>query len=255
MISYAGLRNGFPFPIYEKGTNGLTFEEWDGITGYPDWPPNHAGNPDSVSGKFVYGPGTYRPIGLTLAQLAELYWRGKTAYLDYGITVFDEDGLEIPVLGSTECYLYRAKAGALDTAIAKEIQLISDPAPGYFYDDPTTDYVYLTIGFAKRGANASGETYGEDGVWKIDDLYYPLIKGSLGYCHTWVGDGHESSGRVGKSAGLSLDFFGYGGIPLYLTNAPAAYPDPTTATGSASVAYTSYYPYDGKWNTSDGTPL
>lgn len=77
-FSCLGCRNGFPFPIRELAEDGETFKKWDGSTVYE----GTASRSDSKQ-VTVYGPKTIYPLGFTLLELAELYWRVKTLKVSY----------------------------------------------------------------------------------------------------------------------------------------------------------------------------
>ena len=80
--------NGFPFPIHEKNTDGSDFELWNGLfykgdLANPNLPLFNRSLPQSNSESAetpidkLYGPGTNRPIGFTLNELIQIFWRVK----------------------------------------------------------------------------------------------------------------------------------------------------------------------------------
>lgn len=70
-IAYSGYRSGFPFDVYDNFTAGET-EIWDESTvdgdGYPA---------PVTSGNTLVGVGTKYPVGFTLSEFAELFWRKR----------------------------------------------------------------------------------------------------------------------------------------------------------------------------------
>ncbi len=99
MMIAPGMHDGFPFPI----GNGIV---WDGS----DYTADQA---------TACGPGTRYPVGMTLQQMAQLYWRAKSykftsgcAASNYGVTAFgtsftDMTWPELDTPGGTDLTYYQ----------------------------------------------------------------------------------------------------------------------------------------------------
>jgi hypothetical protein len=255
-ISYKGYGTGFPFPTFDKDANGVPFEVWDGVNRGP-YPDDDSYYPLSASGALVVGPGTYRPLGLTLAQLAELYWRAKRIRVEADITLTLDGGEYWGLSGYGESTRLRRKqpyAGVLPDA-EKEAQLIEGDdsvMQGFVAESYDAYTAYCHIWF---GVERAVEYWWYSSVWKVGELYYPHIAVSAGYCHSYISDGNQSSGDYHKPTSTTVDFMGYGDLSLWLTRAPGGYPDPVASSGSASVSILEFFHYSGRWNATTGAPL
>lgn len=242
-LSYAGFRTGFPFPLRTKSISGAPFEAWDGSTlsGF---------EPAASSGAEVYGPGTRRPIGLTIGQLAFLFWRIKILHYTYDCTVNWLDGAEDPQTAD-----YGPDSGLLSPLqqnpgswadVSREVSLDNESRESRHYAQDILS-----------GWGSSGISIFYDDVWKIGESYYPSMQLSIGGFFANVGTG-SSGGNLGDSlTGLPLDFCGFGNLPL--RGSPDLftvdlYP-PYSGSGTLALAPYEFWTYGGKYDSVTGEPV
>lgn len=118
--------NGFPFPIREKAIDGSDFEPWNG---------SFYGNSRSNSTSefiYVYGPGTDHPIGFTLEELVEIFWRVKRYNINLNVsqTIVSDPWLSPPEGPITDT-LYTSISGKTGTGLSRGV-----------YEDEDLDRLY-----------------------------------------------------------------------------------------------------------------
>jgi hypothetical protein len=223
MISYAGYRTGFPFPLRHKSANGLPFEAWDGST-------LSDGSPAASSGAEVYGQGTEKPLGLSLPVFAELFWRIKRLVLNYDYVMYYDDGAgNVSATGAV----------AVPIDADNEAQLIA-PATAHF------------------GADSGREAridYSD--VWKIGDLYYPTIRAGVAGRNSEVGNGTEFGLLSNPVSGLTINLLGDPALNLNLWGsnvlATVGQDPPYSGTGTIEIVGDEYWTYGGKFLAADGS--
>jgi hypothetical protein len=221
--SFAGFRNGFPFPIIHV-TSGV-------------------------------GPGTLWPIGFTLEEFTEFYWRARrfvfsTESLAGGRTSrsfviddfesalkFRDDDLTRP-----ECSLVKNDGFTYWTDRHNNVSNFTPPYGSLA--NPQGFYETLEV-----------DMFGSSTSYK-DGLYYPYLDliaspfiNSPGFGA--LGIGLRTSGETPLDAVLILAF---GGLefeaPLYSDTEGSPY-----ATGTIRLAADSYWGYGGKFDTATGARL
>lgn len=243
-ISYAGYRNGFPGKVHHAMEDGTPFSIFDfsGTPAAEELPPAH-----------TLGPGTYHPVGLSLSEAAELYWRVKehrfVSALEWLPDISTPPAVALPI-DSTK-----------SIAATHEVEMI--PGVGSFvpalievdsftmYDSTETAYfigsAWSTIGYYYPG--------GVHEMRFFDGLYWPHINfgvetdagvGPIFYTGSLcVGD---FSGGIWKpESAATMDFHGHT-LKLYEDS------DMTT-TGTATVSASEYWGYGGKFNTTTGARI
>jgi hypothetical protein len=240
-ISYAGYRTGFPFVIQHKSANGLPFELWLGVK-------TNLGSPAADSGADVYGFGTYHPIGMTIGQLAELFWRIKSLNVVYDYTFYwDGGGGSITAAGSGVEALIRQSPDP----VTSEAFLIGEGPMEHYRSE-----ILTTVGTSEIGVYYHSPPAASDfTVWKIGDLYYPSIRVGMGGLWTRVGSGTEGGRIEDPVSGLTVDFLGLASLPLWgdANLATVSKPPPYSGTGTITVAGSDFWPYGGKFDPADGT--
>jgi hypothetical protein len=225
MISYAGYRTGFPFPLRHKSANGMPFEAWDGST-------LDGASPAAESGADVYGYGTSHPIGLTIGQLASLFWRTKQLVMDYDYVMYYNSGA-----GNV------AETGSLFAPITPA------ESASMLVDDETNFHSGFS-GYASAWINYAATR-------KIGSLYYPAM--SFGAWGRWTAiGGGESLGNLDYPvSGITVGFMGHF-LPMWAsgvlqTLTPSQGPT-YSGTGTIEIVGEEYWSYNGKWNTATGEP-
>lgn len=245
-ISYAGYRNGFPGKVHHAMEDGTPFELFAFGTAHPTTgrAPDH-----------TMGPGTYYPIGLTLSEITELYWRVKKYHFDSTIQ-FTE------VLSPYETW-DASTSGTEFVNGSSEVSLIGIPAsPGV----PSTEFLGGTLDATLFGTASDGiggtiinalifsdQTPSGTPIHPVryfDGKWWPSLAVETGYegaaLHyvftdaVWV----ESDSAWTAEQVATMDFFGHT-VKLY------AYPD-VTATGTVTVTAEEWWGYGGKFNTATG---
>jgi hypothetical protein len=241
MISFAGYRTGFPFPLRHRSANGLPFEAWDGST------LDITGVPTASSGADVYGIGTGHPVGLTISQMAELFWRVRKLRVDFDYTTYWDSG------GGSGSY----SGSGLESPMM----------------NPPHGEVTFEAGLIREGSNmghyaaeiiAPGSSVLEVGykgewqeIWKINDLYYPYVRLGLGGRFTVVSPG-DAGGALGNPVtGLEVNFLDIINLPFWGSNmlATVGQDPPYSGTGTIEIVADAWWPYDGKFDPDDGSRL
>lgn len=142
-ISYAGYRNGFPFRVGHKapGTVPTPFSVWD-FTG--------------TKQAHHIGQGTTYPIGFTLSEMAEIYWRIKAWTVDANLTT----------AVASEGFTASGTCNATDVAVD-------------FFGDPITSEVKMIPSFGIPGSNVLVTASGES-TWEKSDATPPEPSSGVG---------------------------------------------------------------------------
>lgn len=236
-IVFPGYRTGFPFKIKHKSANGLPFEQWDGST------VDIGGSPDSANGADVYGQGTTHPIGMAIDQLAELYWRTKELIVDYDYTFNYSSGSSYsagPASG-----LSAPIQIPFGTNATKEWELcknVDSPIHSASENLPTVGTSILEVNY--------------NDVWFSDGLYYSSIRIGMGGVFNNISSGSEGGALANPVSGLTVDFLGLINLDLWGSNVltTIGINPPYSGSGTIAINPVSYWPYNGKWNTTTGAP-
>jgi hypothetical protein len=182
--------NGFPFPIREASAI------WDG-TDY------------TADQTTVCGPGTRYPLGMTIQQMAQLYWRAKAYKLTasfasstYGVATYSAsfDDTAWPDLDTPDDTLeyYQARYPGLDEVqtypnsqpdndipwmiVVPVYQVFNGVAPASM-TSPPSGYFYTPSGGSEGNLNQQSPAWMlrlfEYGALRIDSTYYPSIELTL----------------------------------------------------------------------------
>lgn len=265
-ISYAGYRTGFPFEIRELAEDGLPVEMWDGETWY-----SRFSKSKSASEKItVIGPGTHWPVGLTLAELADLVWRTRYWTVDYsslqtnrymlGDSGGEYSGRLTNFAAATPPHI------VIGPAFAKaEAMLLSRggqswiPAEELGYADPYVSVpVQLQEGGTPLDTSLTDFRWVPNWCYKSNGLYYPKIIASFGasafgaaalFAKIESNDGHRD---VEAAVEVVLPHRTLP-IPLYgvyrrIGNATSI----TEATGTVTVTPHKYWKYGGRYDEDTG---
>lgn len=249
MISYAGYRTGFPFPIFHKSPNGLPFEEWDGVTvDGVDLTYRAA----AASGAEVYGPGTFHPIGFPIDEFAELVWRVKriTNTSDWTLGAYDTGSsfieFDVDFIASIERALFPS-----GLSVETESNLVRRHNFFELSDPEETFDGWTLISFWPS------DDWSQGNVMKVGDLYYPCILVHSAGCFTAL-RGNETGGFLDYPVSyISANVFGRD-LPLWASSVfPVGTPPlnpPFSGSGTITVEAAEYWPYNGKWNSITGVP-
>lgn len=252
-VTSPGMRNGFPFVVVKHAEDGEPISLWDGTTFGPFGTPSKSSTEDIR----VYGPGTDNPVGMTLLELSELYWRVKAITHSWNLTItFCDGGTSYTGSGSGSRVVQ--SNGREDLYYTNESILAArhgwngmtgygegpDPAnwTGTYKGNPAGQEGLLQFLFT----GGSGG-YGYDCL-KAGDLFYPGIS----FYHRCGRDGlnfvEVSTRATDPTVELAATFqlLDLPPVPLYgysLAWPPGA--GVTAATGTVSVQPKEYWPYLG----------
>lgn len=244
-ISFPGLRNGFPEMIHYRMEDETAFAEWDfdssATPAANGGPPTH-----------YVGAGTLYPVGLSLAEVAELYWRVRKYQIVSNV---------VSTWGGGAAFGGGSASGSAENAATtKEYELtrafgygavITDPPIYGFgdYGDIHLSFQIYKIDFPGTPVPAPPHAlrFWDGQYWpsiyvgaEFDDGILVLGAGSMGYqdilAPAWMPESAATCDLLGHT------------IKLYGAS-------DETHTGSISVTGEEWWGYGGKFDTTTGERL